>query len=70
MHKPMPLWKPRCTAPQWPISILSDMAACAGTEIALDDRSMFADVVTLDWGEGNGPEENAADTHVFSNDST
>ena len=29
---------------------LSDMAACAGTEIALDDRDMFADVVTLDWG--------------------
>jgi len=46
---------------------LSDMAACAGTEIALDDHSMFADVVTLDWGEGNGPEENAAASHIFSN---
>ena len=47
---------------------LSDMAACAGTEIALEDNSMHADEVTLDWGEGDGATTNPGLTHVFEND--
>ena len=47
---------------------LSDMAACAGTEIALLDGSMYADEVTLDWGDGAGPSTNPGSTHVFDND--
>jgi|GEM_PF-637125 len=46
---------------------LSEVAACAGTEIDLDDRSMHADQVTLDWGEGEGPQTNAGSSHVFTN---
>ena len=47
---------------------LSDMAACAGTEIALLDASMYADEVTLDWGDGTGPAANSVGTHAFDND--
>ena len=47
---------------------LSDMAACAGTEIALLDGSMYADQVTLDWGDGTGSVANSVGTHVFDND--
>jgi PKD repeat protein len=46
---------------------LSEVAACAGTEIDLDDRSMYADQVTLDWGEGEGPQADAGSSHVFTN---
>ena len=46
---------------------LSEMAACAGTEIDLVDGSMYADSVTLDWGEGQGPVTNPALSHVFTN---
>jgi len=47
---------------------LSEMAACAGTEIVLDDNSMYADEVTLDWGDGEGPTTNPGLSHVFDND--
>lgn len=46
---------------------LSDMAACAGTEIAFVDGSMHADVVTVDWGEGEGPTNAPGTSHVFDN---
>jgi len=46
---------------------LSDVAACAGTEVSLTDRSMYADVVTLDWGEGDGAISNPSATHSFTN---
>ena len=47
---------------------VSEQAACAGTEIVVTDSSEFADVVTLDWGDGQGPLSNAPSSHVFEND--
>ena len=47
---------------------LSDMAACAGTEIQFTDLSQFADSITMDWGDGSGVTTNLTPTHVFEND--
>ena len=46
---------------------LSEVAACAGTQIVLIDGSMYADEVTLDWGEGDVESTNSVTTHEFDN---
>ena len=47
---------------------LSDMAACAGTEIQFSDLSQFADSVVMNWGDGLGNTDVLAASHVFEND--
>ena len=46
---------------------LSSSAACAGTAVALTDNSLYADEVTLDWGDGDGATTTPAPEHVFDN---
>ena len=47
---------------------LSEAAACSGTEIQFTDGSRYADAVTLDWGEGEGPTTDPGVSHVFANE--
>jgi len=46
---------------------LTESAACSGTEIGLLDGSMHANLVTLDWGEGDGASSEFEESHVFMN---
>ena len=47
---------------------LDQAGACAGTEVAFTDQSMFADVVTLEWGQGEDPVTSPESIHIFAND--
>ena len=46
---------------------LTESAACSGTEIGLLDGSMHANLVTLDWGEGDEASSEFEESHVFMN---
>ncbi|MDA0945900.1 MAG: PKD domain-containing protein [Bacteroidetes bacterium] len=47
--------------------VLSDIAACSGTEISLTDGSAYADNVVLDWGDGSVANNPLAANHTYTN---